>query len=337
MKLGILGAAAALAALSTVSGCGGGAASGGGTASGKEAESKPLLVGIVFDSGGLGDKSFNDSANAGLVQAEAELKIEGLRTESAKEKDYADNLRGAADKGAGLVIAVGINMRAALEEVAPDYPDVKFAIIDAVVEAPNVRSVLFAEEQGCYLAGYAAALASRTGKIGFIGGQEIDLIKKFESGYAQGARAANPAIEVLPGKYTGSWENADKAKAAANLLYGQGADVIFHAAGRAGLGLIQAAKEQEKLAIGVDSNQDDLAPGFVLTSMIKRVDSAVLQTIQDVMSGSFEGGEKRYDLASEGVGLSDMKHTQDRLTDEQRAALAKVREEIVGGRIQVQP
>jgi basic membrane protein A len=330
MKIGIV--AAALAGL--VIGC---APSADPAAPGEgEAKAEALKVGIVFDSGGLGDKSFNDSANRGIVRAEEEFGVSAIRIESQDEKDYADNLRSVADRGAGLVVAVGINMRSAMEEVAPEYPDTKFALIDAVVPGDNVRSILFTEEQGSYLAGFAAGLASKTGKIGFIGGEEIDLIKKFENGYAQGAKAANPDIVVLPGKYTGSWNNADKAKAAANLLYGEGADVIYHAAGRAGLGLIQAAKEQGKLAIGVDSDQDDLAPGSVLTSMIKRVDEAVYQTIKDIQDGGFAGGEKRYDLASGGVGLSEMKHTKDLLTADQMARLEEAKQGIISGELTVQ-
>ncbi|MCG9894575.1 MAG: BMP family ABC transporter substrate-binding protein, partial [Fimbriimonadaceae bacterium] len=328
-----LAAGAAVLAM-LASGCGSAPAT--ETASGDApADADGLTIGIVFDTGGRGDKSFNDSAWRGLERAQKELGIKVLAVDSKSEKDYAANIAGAADRGADLVIAVGISMQSALEQAAKEYPDSKFAIVDASMDLPNVRSLLFTEHEGSFLVGYLAGLMSKSGKIGFIGGQELPLIKKFEVGYRAGAWKANPGIEVLPPKYTGSWDDIDKARIAANLLYGQGADIIYHAAGRSGLGLIRAAKDQGKWAIGVDSDQDDIEPGSVLTSMIKRVDEAVFQTVKDLTEGKFEAGDKVYDLAANGVGTSDFKNTKEQIGADNLEKLETVRKEIASGSLKV--
>ncbi len=307
-----LSLAASLAVL--IGCCVGCAPSASGSGASPSSESSGLIVGIVFDSGGRGDKSFNDSAYAGIEKAKTDLHIpEPKMVDSKSEKDYAGNLEAMAQSGCNLVFAVGYSQAKALEEVAPKYPTVKFAIIDTEVSQPNVRSLLFKEEEGSFLAGCAAALVSKTGKIGFVGGVKGDLIKKFETGYRAGALTINPNIDVLPAKYTESWDDAGLGKTAANVLFNDGADVVYHAAGRCGGGVIDAAKEAGKYAIGVDSDQDDVAPGTVLTSMIKHVDTAVFQTIKDVQDGKFTAGTIRYDLKDGGVGLSDFKYTKDKI------------------------
>jgi basic membrane protein A and related proteins len=298
-------------------------------------QAKKLKVGIVFDTGGRGDKSFNDSAWRGLQKAEKELGIEVLAVDSKSVKDYETNLSGAAEQGADLVVAVGINMQSAVERVSADMPDAKFAIIDAVVDKDNVRSLLFTEHEGSFLVGCLAGQMTKTGKLGFIGGQELDLIKKFETGFAAGAMTVNPKVEILPAKYTGSWDDIDKARGAAKILYGMGADVIYHAAGRAGLGLIREAKAQGKFAIGVDSDQDSIEPGSVLTSMIKRVDEAVFQTIKDLKDGKFQAGTKVYDLKANGVGISDLTHTKTLIGEKNLAALEELKAKIISGEIKV--
>ena len=256
--------------------------------------------------------------------------------DSRTAKDYEDNLTTLADGGADMIVAVGISMENAVKNVAPNFPNVKFALVDATVEAPNVRNLLFAEEEGSYLAGYAAALASNTKKIGFVGGKAIPLIRKFESGYVEGAKAADPAVEILPSRYTESWDDTAAGRAATEALYAMGADVVYHAAGRCGLGVIEAAKSKNKLAIGVDSNQDDVAPGFVLTSMVKRVDEGVYRSIEDLKNGKFTPGEVRYDLASKGVGLTDFRHTLARIGGEAgKKKLAAAEEAIVGGDVKI--
>jgi basic membrane protein A and related proteins len=322
-------------ALVGCNGAGGQATQEGGGTAGATGAGKALRVGMVFDSGGRGDKSFNDSAFRGLERAQKELGVTILPTDSKAESDYQPNLETLAQQGCDLVIAVGINMRSALENVAPNYPNVRFAIVDANVEGENVRSLLFKEEEGSFLAGYLAGLITETNTIGFVGGQQIDLIKKFESGYIAGARMANPNINVLPAKYTGSWDNVDLGKESARVLFNQGADIVYHAAGRAGLGVFAAAKDANRYAIGVDSDQDHLEPGTILTSMIKRVDEAVFQTIKDLQEGNFTAGAKVYDVAAGGVGLSDMQHTRDRIGEQRLARIEEVRQLIIEREITV--
>ena len=302
---------------------------------GRNGSGKKLLVGVVFDSGGLGDKSFNDSAYAGIQRSKKEFGIEEKHIESKSEKDFEANLTAMADAGCDVVFAIGITQQKALEAVAPKYPTVKFAIVDANVAGPNVRSLLFTEQEGSFLAGYLAALTSKTKKVGFVGGMEIPLIKKFQAGYEAGVKSADPAVEVLPAKYTGNWDSQEKGKVAANILFSSGADIVYHAAGRAGLGVIAAAKEQGKYAIGVDSDQDEVEKGFVLTSMIKRVDEAVYQTIKDIRENKFSAGNKVYDLKAGGVGLSPMRFTKDKIGKENLDKVAAVSAKISKGEIKV--
>ncbi|MBL8067249.1 MAG: BMP family ABC transporter substrate-binding protein [Armatimonadetes bacterium] len=304
------------------------------TQDGKKPEGK-LKVGIVFDSGGIGDKSFNDSAWAGIQKAEKEFGIEVSKIESKVEKDYEPNLTAMADDGNDLVIAVGLAQGKALEKVAKQYPDTKFAIVDGFVTADNVRMLHFSEEQGSYLVGYIAGKMTKTGKVGFVGGEALDLIKKFQYGFQAGVKAANAKAEILPPKYTGSWENIDEAKIAANLLFDSGADIVYHAAGRAGLGVIQAAKERKKFAIGVDRDQDDEAPGFVLTSMVKNVDAAVYETIKDMVDGKFTAGEVSYDVAHGGVGISALRFTKDMIGPDVLAEIEAIKQKIADGSLKV--
>jgi basic membrane protein A len=234
-----------------------------------------------------------------------------------------------------LVFAVGVAQGDALKTVAAKYPDVKFAIVDGSVDLPNVRGLQFNAEQGSFLAGYLAALMSTTKKIGFVGGEDIDLIRKFLYGYSAGAKAADPTVEVLPAKYVGNWDSLDTGHADAQQLFGSGADIVYHAAGRAGLGVINAAKEQDKYAIGVDGDQDGVAQGHVLTSMIKHVDEAVYATIQDTIKGGFTSGTKVYDLASGGVGLSPMTYTKAKIGPEKLAKVDKIAADIKAGKLKV--
>lgn len=296
---------------------------------------KQLVVGIVFDSGGRGDKSFNDSAWAGVERAQADFGIDERSVESKSEKDYEPNLEALAEQGADLVVGVGINMKASMEKVAPKFKNTKFAIVDAAVAADNVRSLLFKEEEGSFLAGYLAGMMTKTKKLGFVGGMELPLIKKFQAGYEAGAKTADKSVEVLPAKYTGSWDNIDYAKVAALSLINAGADIVYHAAGRAGLGVISAAKEKGVYAIGVDSDQDAIAEGSVLTSMIKRVDEAVYQTIKDLKDGSFTAGERVYDLKAGGVGLSEMRFTKEAVGEAKLAKVREISDKIASGELKV--
>lgn len=307
------------------------ASSSGGAASG----GKKLKVGIVFDRGGLGDKSFNDSAWRGIQRAEQEFGIEVRKVETKQERDYETNQSALASAGMDLVIAVGLNQETALKKVAAKFPKMNFAIVDGKVGAPNVRELRFKEEEGSFLVGYLAGLMTKTNKIGFVGGMKLDLILKFQYGYMAGAKLANPAVEILPAKFTDTWDDTQKAKAAANVLYSGGADIVYHAAGRAGLGVITAAKETGKFAIGVDSDQDDVAEGSVLTSMIKRVDQAVYSTIKDLVEGKFAAGEVVYDLKQDGVGISELRFTKDVIGAENLKKLDEIKAKIVAGEIKV--
>ncbi len=334
--------AAGLAILLT--GCTGGGASNESTSStpttasnnsGSTPATSNLKVAMVFDSGGIGDKSFNDSANAGLTKAEKEFGFSAKRVDTKSEKDYETNLSTLAENGYDLVFAVGITQMNAVVAVAPKYPKVKFAIVDAPVKADNVRALLFSEEEGSYLAGYVAGATTKTGKIGFVGGKKIDLILKFEGGYKAGALAANPKVVVLPGKYTESWDDTQAGKENAKALFNDGADIVYHAAGRCGLGVITAAKEMKKFAIGVDSDQDDEAKGSVLTSMIKHVDVSVYETIKDFKDGKFTAGDKVFNLKSNGVGLSDMRNTKDIVGQKTLDGVEKAKQDIISGKIVV--
>lgn len=299
------------------------------------ADGKPIKVGVVFDSGGRGDKSFNDSAYAGVERAKSEFAVEEHDIESRSQKDYETNLSALADQGMDIVFAVGIGQDKAVAAVAPKYPNTKFAIVDSEVDAPNVRGLKFSEEQGSFLAGYLAALVSKSKKIGFVGGMSIPLIKKFEVGYAAGAMTADPSVQFLPAKYTESWDDINLGKRSAEVLFRDGADIVFCAAGRCGLGVIDAARESGKFAIGVDSNQDDVAKGTVLTSMLKRVDEAVYSTIKDVKEGKFSPGTRVYDLKSKGVGLSPMEFTKDKVGEANLKKVADVSAKIESGEIKV--
>ncbi len=321
-----------------VAGCNGGSgttdnsSSSGKTGAGPKSD---LKVGIVFDSGGLGDKSFNDSANRGLEKAKTDFGIQAKTVSSKSKSDYETNLETLGENGEDLVIAVGGDMKDAVQTVAPKFPSVKFVTIDASLKGDNVRSLLFTEEQGSFLAGYLSGLMTKTNKIGFVGGEEIPLIKKFEVGYEAGAKTANPKVEMLPAKYTGNWDNVDDGKQAANVLFQSGADIVYHAAGRAGLGVIGAAKDQGKFAIGVDSDQDDVAQGHVLTSVIKHVDNAVYQTIEDLKDGKFSAGDKVYDLKAGGVGLSPMTYTKQVVGEANLKKIDEISGEITSGKIKV--
>ncbi len=307
----------------------------GGSGTGQKT-GKAIKVGIVFDSGGRGDKSFNDSAWRGVEMAMKDFNIgKPNGVESKQAKDYETNLDTLASAGYDLVFAVGISQNKALETVAAKYPNVKFAIVDAVVDKPNVRSLTFTEQEGSFLAGYLAGLMTKSNKIGFVGGQQLDLIKKFQYGYQAGAKTANPDVEILPAKYTDSWDDIDKGKAAANVLFSSGADIVYSAAGRCGLGVINAAKDAGKYAIGVDSDQDDVAKGTVLTSMIKRVDNAVYNTIKDTVSDKFTPGQKIYSLKDNGVGLSEMKNTKDKIGKDNLAKIDAISAKIKDGSIKV--
>ena len=248
-------------------------------------------------------------------------------------------MRRLVERGATMVIAVGFSQADALDAVAADYPDRQFAIIDVSwLDRPNLRQYVFKEHEGSYLVGIAAALASKTGKVGFVGGMDIPLIRKFHCGYLQGAKAANTDIEVfqaMTGTTPAAWNDPTRASELAKGQMDRGADVVYHAAGRSGIGVIQAAADAGKLAIGVDSNQNGLAPGSVLTSMLKRVDVATYETLKDGLAGKFTAGIRSLGLAEDGVGWAQDEHNAGLLSDGLKAAVETARTDIVAGRVVV--
>jgi len=319
-------------------GCGsGGPSSGAGATTAPSSDNgvKKIQVGIVFDVGGKNDKGFNQSAYEGLQRATRDLGIVEHDVESRSEKDISTNLEAMAEQGYDLIFAVGFSQSDALKDVATKFPNIKFAIVDGTVDLPNVRSLHFAEEQGSFLAGYLAGLMTKTNKVGFVGGMEIPLILKFQYGYQAGALTSNPKVQILPAKFTNSWADVDLGKTAGDVLFASGADIVYHAAGKSGIGVIEAAKDAGKYAIGVDMDQDSLEPGSVLTSMVKRVDVAVYETTQDLKEGTFTAGTKVYDLGDGGVGLSPMTYTKDKIGAKNLKAIEAVSFQITGGKIKV--
>lgn len=260
-------------------------------------------VAMVTDIGGLGDQSFNDAAYAGLQRAGKELGVEIKVVESKKMDDYETNLSNLADQKFDEIWAIGFLMADALKNVAKRYPNVKFGIIDSFVDVPNVMSVTFKEEEGSFLQGVLAGKLTKTNVIGFVGGMEFPLIIKFESGFIAGVKAVNPKARVLVG-YTGKFDDPGKGKELAMTQFSQGADVIYHASGACGIGVIEAAKEKKLLAIGVDSDQSKLAPTAVLSSMMKRVDNGVFSGAKALVDGKWKAGLTVMGLKEDGVGTA---------------------------------
>jgi basic membrane protein A len=268
------------------------------------APTSDVSVTMITDTGGLGDESFNDSAWAGLEKAKTEFGVTTKVLESQTADDYAANLSAASAGGANLVISVGFLMAEATAAAAAQFPDQKFAIIDSTVDAPNVSGLTFKEHEGSFLVGVIAGLTTKSNKVGFVGGMQFPLIEKFEYGFKAGVKAVNPTATVLV-NYTGVFDNPALGKEAALAQFQQGADVIFHASGGCGIGVIEAAGEQGFWAIGVDQDQSALNPKAVLCSMIKRVDNATYLVTKAVVDGTFDGTNKEFGLAEDGVGYSD--------------------------------
>jgi len=297
-----------------------------------------LRVGIVFDIGGKDDKSFNAAAWQGVKRAKEELGIFLRDVEPGDPTSIEPSMRAFAERGYDLIIGVGFAQAPIMNDVANDYPNLKFAIIDGVIDLPNVASLIFKEHEGSFLVGMIAARTTKTGKVGFVGGMDIPLIHKFETGYAEGARYANPKIEVFE-NYVGvtdaAWNNPGKGKELAKAQIDRGADVIFQAAGNSGLGVFDAAEEMNKLAIGVDSNQNWVKPGFILTSMIKRVDVSVFNTVKDLTEGRFKGGIHELGLANDGVGYALDDYNRKLIPPSVLDEVERAKQDIIAGRIKV--
>jgi basic membrane protein A len=304
-----------------------------------------IRVGIVFDIGGKDDRSFNAAAWQGVQRAAKDLPIVLRDIEPGTPNAIEPAMRAFAERNFDLIIGVGFAQAPIMEMVAKDYPHIQFAIIDGVSQLPNVASLIFKEHEGSYLVGILAAKATRTGTIGFLGGMDIGLIHRFAKGYEEGARSVNPNIRLIEnyvGVTDGAWNNPGKGKELSLAQIGKGADVIFTAAGNSGLGAFDAVEQQGKqngrathFVIGVDSNQNMVKPGFVLTSMVKRVDNAVYDIVKDVVDRKFSPGLHVFGLDKDGVGYAMDEFNKDLVSPQALEAAEAAKKKIIDGQIKV--
>lgn len=293
---------------------------------------------VLYDLGGKYDKSFNEAAFIGAEKFRKETGVEFRDFEIQNDAQREQALRAFARRGNSPIIAIGFSQATAVEKVAKEFPDIKFGIVDMVVDMPNVRSIVFREQEGSWLVGVLAAKASKTHRLGFVGGMDIPLIRKFACGFVGGAKAADPTIEIfqnMTGTTGAAWSDPVKGGELAKSQIDRGADVIYHAAGGTGLGVLQAAADAGKLGIGVDSNQNHLHPGKVLTSMTKRVDVAVYDAFHDARAGVWTSGLKVLGLKEGGVGWAHDEHNKALITPEMESAVERVEAQIIAGTLVV--
>ncbi len=308
------------------------------TLSAPSAQAESLKIALVLDKGGKDDKSFNAAAFAGAEKAKKELGIDLKVVEAMDDAAVTTMMRSFAQKKFDLIIGVGFSMADGIEKIAKQFPDLKFALVDSEVKLSNVKNLLFEEHQGSFLVGAAAAMHSKSGKIGFLGGMDVPLIRRFQMGYEAGVKHINPKAEVI-NNYVGvtsdAWNNPAKAKELSLSQFNKGVDVIYGAAGASNYGLFDAAEEKKKLAIGVDSNQNWVKPGFVLTSMLKRVDIAVYEVIRAVKEQKFQSGTERFGLQNKGVDYSLDQFNEKLLPASTRKKLEELKAAILAGKISV--
>jgi basic membrane protein A len=300
------------------------------TLAGAAARAQPALI---YDMGGKFDKSFNEAAYQGAERWKKETGKPYLEFEISNEAQREQAMRRMADKGASPIIGVGFSQGSSIEKVARDFPKLQFAIIDAVVKLPNVESVVFREQEGSFLVGMLAALASKSAKVGFIGGMDIPLIRRFQCGYEQGTKYANPKVEIsasMTGTTAAAWSDPTRGGELARAQFAKGVDVVFAAAGGTGVGVYQAAKDAGKLAIGVDSNQNHLHPGTMLTSMVKRVDVAVFNLAHKTTPGLTVLG-----LKEGGVDYALDRYNEKLVSAEMKRKVDAAKADIIAGKIKV--
>ncbi len=298
----------------------------------------PLHVGVVLDKGGKDDRSFNAAACVGMLRAKNELGADVKIVEAIDDNAFEHLLRSFTQRSYDLIISVGVAQTSAMKKMAQKFPEKHFMIVDGEIKAPNVRSVLFQEQEGSFLVGAIAAMTSQSNKIGFLGGMDIPIIRRFEMGYRCGARFVRPKIQVLThfvGVTADAWNNPPKAKEIALTQYQMGADVIFGAAGASGAGIFDAAEHVKKFAIGVDSNQNWVKPGRILTSMEKRVDEVVFAAIKDAQKGHFQAGVFHLGLAQKGVGYSLDTYNQALITPTIKKEIDTLSKAIIAGTLKV--
>ena len=294
---------------------------------------------VVYDMGGKFDKSFNEGVWNGVQKFTAETGIEVMEFEVTNPNQREQAMQRMAERGATIVLGVGFAQADAIAKVAAEYPDVQFSIIDVGwLDAPNLRQYVFKEHEGSYLVGVAAAMASETGKVGFVGGMDIPLISKFACGYVGGVKSINANATVfqnMTGTTPSAWNDPAKGAELTKSQIDRGADVVYHAAGGTGMGVIQAAADAGKLAIGVDSNQNGIAPGSVLTSMLKRVDVAAYETFMDSKNGNFSAGLHTLGVAEGGVDWALDDNNASLVSADMKAAIEKARADILSGKVSV--
>ena len=301
-----------------------------------QADIKPA---VVYDLGGKFDKSFNEGVWNGVQKFQNETGIEVMEFEVTNEAQREQAMRRMAERGATVILGVGFGQADAIATVAAEFPDTKFSIIDVSwLDAPNLRQYAFKEHEGSYLVGVAAAKASQTGKVGFVGGMDIPLISRFACGYEGGVKSVNASADVyqnMTGTTPSAWNDPAKGAELTRSQIDRGADVVYHAAGGTGGGVIQAAADAGKLAIGVDSNQNGLAPGSVLTSMLKRVDVAAYETFIDAHNGEFTAGVNILGVAEGGVDWALDENNASLITADIKAAVESARADILSGKVVV--
>jgi len=288
---------------------------------------------IVYDMGGKFDKSFNEAAYQGAERWKKETGKAYLDFEIANEAQREQAMRRMAERGANPVIGVGFSQASSIEKISKEFPKLQFVVIDSVVKQPNVESIVFKEQEGSFLVGMMAAMASKTGKVGFVGGMDIPLIRRFQCGYEQGAKYANPKVEVsaaMTGTTPAAWSDPTRGAELAKAQFAKGVDVVFAAAGGTGVGVYQAAKNAGKLAIGVDSNQNHVQPGTMLTSMVKRVDNAVYNSAKKSVPGVTALG-----LKEGGVDYAMDQYNAKLVTPEMKAKVDAAKADIIAGKIKV--
>ena len=288
---------------------------------------------VIYDMGGKFDKSFNQAAFDGAERWKKETGKGYLEFEISNPAQREQAKRRMAERGADPIVGIGFSQGSSMEKVAKDFPKLKFAIIDSVVKLPNVQSIVFAEHEGSFLVGMMAAMSSKTGKVGFVGGMDIPLIRKFQCGYEQGAKYANPGVQVsgnMTGTTPAAWNDPARGAELAKAQFAAGVDVVFAAAGGTGIGVYQAAKDAGKLAIGVDSNQNHIQPGTMLTSMVKRVDVAVYNAFKGVKPGLTSLG-----LKEGGVDYALDEHNAKLVSADMKKKVDAAKADIIAGKIKV--
>ena len=299
------------------------------------ADVKPALI---YDIGGKFDKSFNEGAFHGAEKFKEDTGVDFRDFEIQNDTQREQAMRKFARDGFTPIVAVGFSQASAMEKVATEFPKTQFAIVDMVVEKPNVQSIVFKEQEGSFLVGLLAAKASKTGKVGFVGGMDIPLIRRFACGYVQGVKYADPKAEVLQnmtGTTGAAWTDPVKGGELAKSQIDRGADVVYHAAGATGVGVLRAAADAGKLGIGVDSDQNGLFPGKVLTSMLKRVDNAVYKSFSDAKAGTWKPGIAVLGLKENGVAFAMDQFNKDLVTTDMKSSADAAASDIVSGKIQV--